>query len=97
MPHRLDAGDQFNGTSGGNQVTHHAFDAAARNPFRMISENMLNGKGLDSIVDLGAGSVGVDITNIGWIQPGIIERSSDACNGATAFGMAISHPESVGR
>jgi hypothetical protein len=59
----FDANDQFNGPCRGDQMAKHTFGAAHGDFISLLSKNLFDGQGLDSIVYLGAGSVGVDIAD----------------------------------
>src|SRR6516225_1505324 len=56
-----DAGDQLDGSGCRDEVPQHAFAAADRYFVRLIAEYFLDGERLDTVVDLGAGTVCVDV------------------------------------
>ena len=94
--HGLHAGYQLHRAGGRDQVPHHALDAANRGAAGRLPKHMLDRQGLDAVVDLGAGAVGIDITDLGWSDAGVLQRAIDAGDGSPALGMTVGHPEGVG-
>src|SRR5207248_2891109 len=77
-----DAGDQFGSAGGGDQVAEHALAAGDRNLAGLLAEDLFDGQGFNAIIDLGAGAVGVDITDIVCAEPAIGKRPPNGSDSA---------------
>src|SRR5258708_1568446 len=62
------ANDHFDSPSGGDEMAQHTFAAAHRHLVGRLTQDLLNRQGLNLVVDLGAGSVSVDVTDVGRVQ-----------------------------
>src|SRR5205085_12017049 len=68
IANRQYAGDKFHRAGGGDEVAHHSLDAADRDVFGMLTEDLLDGAGFVAVVLARAGTVGVDVLDIFWRQ-----------------------------
>src|SRR5262249_9483610 len=87
--------DQLSHTGCGDQVTHHTLVARYRDLVSAYAEYGLDRLGLRRIVHLRAGAVRVDVTDRVERQAAILERLSDAGNGAATVGVAVGRAEGV--
>src|ERR1051326_4855522 len=72
------ASNQFDGARCRDQMPEHALAATNWNFVRVVAENLLDGDGLDPIVDLSAGPVSVDVADVSRIEATVLESLGNA-------------------
>jgi len=63
----------------------------------MLAKTTLYGHRLNLVVDLGAGAVGIYVTNVFWIQFSIPKGHPNTTNGSTALRMNVGDPVCISR
>src|SRR5690606_7764587 len=95
--HRHQADDQLGRSGRGNQMPHHALGARHGNLIGVIPQRLFDRQGLHLVVYRGAGAVGVDVVDVGGIEPRVLEGHVDAGGGSPPLGVGVGNAEGVGR
>src|SRR5438128_11614668 len=78
-------------------MAHHALVAGHGNLVGVSAEDFLDRQRLDAVVNLGAGAMSVDVTDVLNAQTAIVQRPADGGNGPVAVGGAVGGAVGVGR
>ena len=95
-PHDQFDVNEFHRTRGSDQVAEHAFTAGNRDFIRPFAEYFLDSDGFTPVVDLRAGAMGVDVSNLVRRQAGIFQGIGHASDCTPTIGTAVGDAEGVG-
>ncbi len=90
------AGDEFDGSGGGDEMSHHGLDAGDGDVFGVFAEDGLDGDGFVAVVFAGACAVGVDVMDIGRGEFGVEECFGHSDDSPLALGMLVGDAVGIG-